>query len=262
MGYWTCHMNTTKPPLDDPYVRKACAHAWNTSVVTNSILAGGKPGRGPLPEVLRGGCSDIVDYPYDLEKAKELLNKSKYSAEELKKFELDMPGGVSERFTSIYLMFYSDLKKIGLNPKVITTTWPAASQRQQKPETAFSFSLMTGSAKIPHPLEFLTYYTKAYWGRAYPPGGMYYSTPKVEEALKTASTFSNVEEQNKYYCIAQRQIAEDCPAIWSHDDFRLVPRARYVKGYQYPVGCEYFQFRLDRYYMDTEDPLFKKNHGW
>ena len=83
MGYWSCHMNTAKPPLDDPYVRKACAHAWDTAVVTNSILAGGKPGRGPVPEILRGGCSNIADYPYDLKKAEELLNKSKYSAEEL-----------------------------------------------------------------------------------------------------------------------------------------------------------------------------------
>lgn len=262
LGYWTCHMNTSQPPLDDPYVRKAVSHAWNRDVITRKILAGGRPGAGPIPDQLRRGCTDLPVYEYDLEKAKALLKKSKYSAEELKKYPMTMASGVSERFTRIYLSHYSDLKKLGLNPVIETVTWPAACKRQQKPETAFAFSLQTGGAKVPHPTEYLNYYTKSYWGNAYPPGGMYYHNPKVEEALKKAADTADPEEQNKYYCIAQRQIAEDAPAIWSHNDFRLIPLARYVKGYKYPVGAEYFQFRFERYYMDTEDPLFRKNHGW
>jgi peptide/nickel transport system substrate-binding protein len=62
-GLWTCAMNNTKPPLDDPYVRKAMAHAWNTELITRTILSGGKPARGPLPDSLRGECTDIPYYP-------------------------------------------------------------------------------------------------------------------------------------------------------------------------------------------------------
>ena len=261
-GLWTCAMNNTKPPLDDPFVRKAVAHAWNTELITSTIISGGKPARGPLPDSLRGGCSDIPYYPYDLEKAKELLKKSKYSAEELKGFELEMAGGVSERFTSVLLSFYSDLKKIGLNPKITMMTWPDASRRQQKPETAFHFSLTAHKPIAPHPMQFLDYYTKQGWGKAYPLGGIYYSNPKVEEAINLASSAPTIEEQKKYYCLAQKQIAEDCPAIFSHVDHRLFPMWRYVKGYKYPVGCEYFHLRFNRFIMDTEDSMFKKNHGW
>jgi len=35
----------------------------------------------------------------------------------------------------------------------------------------------------------------------------------------------------------------------------------YGKGYEYPVGCEYFQFHFDRYHVGTEDPLFREYHG-
>ena len=258
---WYCAMNTRKPPLDDVYVRRAVAHAWNTETVTHTILAGGKPARGPLPEGLRGGCTDIPYYPYDLEKAKELLKKSKYSAEELKKFELELAGGISERYNNIMLLFNSDLKKIGLNPKIITTTWPDMCKRQQSADTAFHFAIMTHVAHVPHPNVLLNFYTKDGWGKATPPGGMYYENPKVTEALSTAANFSDRADQNKYYCVAQRLIAEDSPAIFSHTDFRLFPVWRYVKGYKHGVGAENYHLRFNRFTIDTEDPWYKKNHG-
>jgi peptide/nickel transport system substrate-binding protein len=255
-------MNTKRPPLDDPYVRKACAYAWNTEVITSKILAGGKPAKGPLPDRLRRGCEGIVTYPYDLEKAKEMLRKSKYSAEQLKNMEMELAGGISERYTNIMLLFNSDLKKIGLNPKIITTTWTDMCQRQQKPETAFHFAIITHVASVPHPSEYLNYYTKDGWGVPYPPGGMYYYNPKVTEAIEKGNNALDLEEQNKHYCEAQKLIAEDSPAIFSHTDVRLFPFWRYVKGYKFPVGAEFFHLRFNHFTMDTEDPLFKKNHGW
>jgi peptide/nickel transport system substrate-binding protein len=261
-GLWTCVMNNAKKPLDDPNVRKACAHAFDVEVVTNQILAGGKRAQGPLPESMSGGCRDIVSYPYDLEKAKELLKKSKYSAEELKTIEMELAGGITDRFNRIMLMFYSNLKKIGLNPKIVTTTWPDMCKREMKPETAFHFALITGFAILPHPIYFLNNYTKEGWGKASPWGGMYYSNPKVDDALKMAAESADLNIQKQHYCVSQKLIAEDSPAIFSHTNFVLLPMWRYVKGYKYPVGSEAFEFRFDRLTMDTEDPLFRKNHGW
>ncbi|OGP65215.1 MAG: hypothetical protein A2169_02985 [Deltaproteobacteria bacterium RBG_13_47_9] len=261
-GTWICVMNNKKKPLDDVHVRKAIAHAFNVELVTSQILAGGERARGPLPANMRGGCEDIPYYEYDLEKAKAMLKKSKYSPEELKKFEIELAGGISERFDKIMLMLNSDLKKIGFNPTITTTTWPVSCQRAQRPETAFHLALITSAAVLPHPLRILTYYTKDAWGISYPAGGMYYSNPKVEDAIKTANDSSSIEELRKYYCIAQKLIAEDSPSVFSHTDFRLLPMWRYIKGYKYPVGCEYFNLRFNRFTMDTEDPMFKKNHGW
>lgn len=262
-GMYLCTMNNKKPPLDDPYVRKAMAHAFNVELVMNEILEGGKRVHGPLPERMRGGCTDIVFYPYDLEKAKEMLKKSKYTAEELKKFEMEFaPVANYEAYTKMALMLASDLKKIGLTLKIVPSTWVSICQHAQKPETAFHFAMQTQSAKVPHPLQNLTYFTEELWGSAYPMGGMYYSNPKVTEAINMANNSPAVEEQRKYYCAAQRLIAEDSPIIFSHSPLRLFPFWRYVKGYEYPVGAAFFQLRFDRFTMDTEDPMFKKNHGW
>jgi peptide/nickel transport system substrate-binding protein len=263
MGTYHMVMNNKAKPLDDPYVRKACAYAFNYEVAMNQIFPGGEKARGFLPKVLRGGCEDIVTYDYDLEKAKAMLKKSKYSAEELKKFEMKL-GALSgnEMIQNVHLMLYSNLKKIGLNPKIVSVTWPQSAQRARKPETALHFFFFRQSGKVPHQLHFLNFFTKKFWGSAYPLGGMYYSNPKVEEAIEIANNSLDIVEQDRYYCIAQRQIAEDSPAIFSHTELRLVPFWRYVKGYKYPVGCEFWQWRFSWFTMDTEDPLFRKNHGW
>ena len=261
-GVWIGTMNNKKKPFDDPYVRKAVAHAYNGEMVAARVFGGGKPARGPLPETMRGGCTDIPSYAYDLEKARAMLKKSKYSAEELKGFEIELGEvGGNEQHSNTLLMLNSDLKKIGLNPKIVSSTWVNISQRARKPETGFHLAFQTQFAKLHHPLEFLNYYTEDGWGATYPLGAMYYSNPKVTEAIKTASNFSGVEEQRKYYCQAQRLIAEDSPIIFSHTAVRFFPFWRYVKGYTYPVGCEFYQLRFNRFTMDTEDPMFKKNHG-
>jgi hypothetical protein len=88
-------------------------------------------------------------------------------------------------------------KKLGLNPKIISTTWTDMCQRQQKPETAFHFAIITHVASVPHPSEFLNYYTKEGWGVPYPPGGMYYYNPKVTEAIEKGNNSLDLEEQNK-----------------------------------------------------------------
>ena len=260
---WLLIMNNKKKPLDDIYVRKAVAHSHDRHTITTQILAGGKPAKGPVPKELRPGCEDIVTYEYDLEKAKEMLKKSKYSPEELKKFEMGIAAAAgSERFKKIALLVSSNLKKIGLNAQVKAIRYADICQHQAKPETAYHFVIFYHPAMVPHPYTYLIFYTPEGWGTAWPPGGIYYNNPKVTELISKGNNASDIEEQRRYYCEAQKLIAMDSPVSWSHQTLRLMPKWRYVKGWQYPVGAMFYELRHDRYTMDTEDPAFKKNHGW
>jgi peptide/nickel transport system substrate-binding protein len=90
-------------------------------------------------------------------------------------------------------------------------------------------------------------------------GGIYYSNPKVTEAVQKGNSATDFGEQKKFYCEAQKLIAEDAPVAFLHDDLRLTPFWKYVKGYKYPVGAMFFEHRFERFYMDTNDPLFLKN---
>jgi len=261
-GGYIVIMNNKKPPLDDPYVRKAMNYAFNKEVGYTQILAGGRPVLGPLPEVLRE-CKDVPYYAYDLEKAKALLKQSKYPADKLKEFKMEFAAvATSERFKQIGLLFASNMKDIGLNVQMRAVRWDDICQAAQKPETAFHFSLNAQTAKIPHPMSFLYFYTPDGHGVGYPMGGIYYSNPKVNELINKANQMGEGEEQSKLYCQAQKMITEDAPVAFGFESVFQYPYWKYVKGFKYPTGAQYFEHRFDRYTVDTSDPNFRKNQGW
>jgi ABC-type transport system substrate-binding protein len=71
-GPRTFILNTEHPPLDDPRVRRALAHAWNQALYLNKesrglLLPASEPFGGTLP------CGDCGYRDYDPEKARRLL---------------------------------------------------------------------------------------------------------------------------------------------------------------------------------------------
>ncbi|MGR7996633.1 ABC transporter substrate-binding protein [Xanthobacter sp. ZOL 2024] len=256
---WFVVMNNAKPPLDDPHVRRAVAYAYDANTVTKFILGGGEELRGPVPPQLLGKCEGITRYDFSLEKAKQELAQSKYTPEQLKAFEMDIAAVAgSERFKNIALLLSTNLKKIGLNAQVKAVRWSDITAAQTKPETAFNFVVYYDTAKVPHPNQFLTYYTKKGWGASYPPGGIYYDNPKVTALIQQANDANDPAESQKLVCEAVKLIAEDSPSVFSHVDVRQFPHWRYVKGFKADAGAMFFDLRFDRFSLDAADPLLKQ----
>ncbi|MBW1697609.1 MAG: ABC transporter substrate-binding protein [Deltaproteobacteria bacterium] len=259
---WFLILNNKKPPLDCKYVRKAMAYAFDYDVVINDILVGGKRSQGPVPIGIPGHNDKLLTYTRDLEKAKQLLAKSKYSKQELAKFEMELAAVAgSERFHNIGLLAAANFSEIGLKVKVRDLRWADICQHQAKSETAFHIVIFYQSGTVPHPQPFLLFYTPEGWGTAYPPGGIYYENPKVTEYIEKAKAAASLEEQYKYYKMAQELIVEDSPCLFLHNTLLAQPIWRYVKGYKMPAGAFYYQLRFDTYWMDVSDKYYKQNHG-
>jgi len=257
---WYLILNNKKPPLDDVYVRKAMAYAFDYETVIKEILVGGVRSQGPVPNNVAGHNDDLMVYRRDVEKAKELIKESKYSKEELSKFELEIASVAgSTRFKNICLLAAVNFKEIGLNVKVREVRWADICQHQVKPETAFPIVLFYEETEIPHPQMFLVYFTREMWKTAYPPGGIYYENPEVTELIEKAKTSPSIEEQFKYYRKAQELIVEDSPCLFMHNGLRPQPIWRYIKGYTAPAGASYYELRFDKFSVDTLDEFYKRN---
>lgn len=257
---WFIIINNQKPPLDDVNVRKAVAYAFDYDTVIKDILAGGVRAKGPVPNHLPGHNDDLLVYTRDLNKAKELIGKSKYSKEELAKFELDLAAVAgSERFQSIGLLAATCFKEIGLNVQVKPVRWADICQNQVKPETAFPFVIFYEESEIPHPQMFLVFFTKEMWGTAYPPGGLYYENPRVTELIKEAKRTPSPEKQADLYKKAQALIVDDSPCLFMHNGVREQALWEYIKGYTAPAGSCYYELRFDKFTVDTTDDLYKRN---
>lgn len=71
-------LNTARPPTDDLRVRQALLHATDPQAIVDTVFMGySPPAYGPLNRVTWGYDSGVEGlYPYDLERAKQLLDES------------------------------------------------------------------------------------------------------------------------------------------------------------------------------------------
>ncbi|MFO7856811.1 MAG: ABC transporter substrate-binding protein [Paracoccaceae bacterium] len=83
------HMNFASPPFDDPLIRKAVAHSIpNEAIVRAGYFGQATPWKGHVPSSYPGYHEAETQYPYDPERAKELLAEAGYpDGEGLERFE-------------------------------------------------------------------------------------------------------------------------------------------------------------------------------
>ena len=73
-------LNTTLTPLDDARVRQALLHATDRTALVNAVFGATSPAaQGPLSAVTRGAAAGLTTYPFDVEKAKGLLQEAGWS---------------------------------------------------------------------------------------------------------------------------------------------------------------------------------------
>src|SRR5690606_30261062 len=96
---WYLIMNNANAPLDDVNVRRAVASAHDEGTLIRNITGAGGPMGAPVPDAMLPNCAPIAGYDFSLDKAREYLAASKYSADELKSRPLKVAAVAgSERF--------------------------------------------------------------------------------------------------------------------------------------------------------------------
>ena len=71
--------NTEKAPFDNAKVRQALNYAVDKKAIIEAVYQGaGTAAKNPLPPTIWSYNDEIQDYPYDPEKAKQLLAEAGY----------------------------------------------------------------------------------------------------------------------------------------------------------------------------------------
>ena len=116
-------INNKEAPTDDVYVREAMSYALNYTAVVDNIFQGSKPSAGPVPTSLPGHDPNIPVSTQNLNLAKELIAKSKYSSN-LANYPITyywVSAVPAEQ--KLALEFASDMATIGLTVKVVEEPW-------------------------------------------------------------------------------------------------------------------------------------------
>ncbi|MBE3596567.1 MAG: ABC transporter substrate-binding protein [Hydrogenibacillus sp.] len=117
-------INTKKKPFDDPRVRQAVAYAIDKQGLINAFYSGqAEPAKNPMPPTIAGYNDAVQDYPFDLEKAKALLQEAGYDGQEVLFYAMPVYRPYMPNGPKVAEAIQDNLNKIGLKSKIVSPEW-------------------------------------------------------------------------------------------------------------------------------------------
>jgi peptide/nickel transport system substrate-binding protein len=228
-------INPTHPPLADPRVRRALAHAVNLKALREAFFEGLKnPPNWVLTTNFQESARDVGEWPHDPEKAKALLREAGY------------PNGFKVTFTTLALQPYDkiavvladDLRKVGLDVTVQVLERAAYIAARGAGTPHFVLTGVTGPPDPDQPLWNLLH------SSSFPPGMNTARYKAIDGILEAAQVELDRSKQLALYRKAQEQIREDVPVIPLYNDVVFAAAREWVKNFQPDPQFTMFLYRV------------------
>jgi peptide/nickel transport system substrate-binding protein len=224
-------MNLKKDPLAKPEVRHAIAHALDLPALIEYRMARmARPATGILAPVHWAYEPEVVTYPYDPRKARELLNQAGYPDPD--------GGGPAPRFVLTYKtstkrdriglarLIARYLKEVGIEVKILPFEWGT-----------FFHDINAGNFQL-YALTWVgvtepdIYYYVFHSSQTPPAGGNRggYKNEAIDRLSEEGRQVFDREKRKEIYSLVQRELAQDLPIIplWYEDNVAIFSNR--VKG--------------------------------
>ncbi len=232
-------MNTSRPPLDDVYFRKAVSYAFDYVTAIESIFDGAVLARGPIPSALPGYDPSTPAYPYDIGAARAMLAKSKYRPDEFELKYTYLEAGVHE---PIGRLLQVNLAQLGIKVKLTPQRRQLVAPIATGTDLAAHFFPTYYSAQAPTPdrYTFGLYHPASHgdWQAA-----SFYSNEAVTELIEQARSTPDGRQRNALYAQASKLIVDDAAALWIANPLHRVALSKRVKNYRH-IGLTGFDLRV------------------
>jgi len=207
-------LNNDAPELADPRVRQALNYAVDKEAIVQGILFGAADVMdAPMADSLFG-YEEIGAYPYDPERARELLAEAGVEPGELTLDFIAPTGRYVQDFAAAQAIA-NFLREVGIDTGVRTMDWPSYVGTIVRPPDeqdvemhllGWAPSFMDASQQMQ---QFLT--------SQHPPNGLatsFYDNPDVDRLVDAANQETDEERRAELYAEASRLVWEDAPWIF------------------------------------------------
>ena len=207
LGWGSVHvgMNTENPKLQDPRVRAAVAHAIDKDLIIEEFLQGlAEPAVSPLPPTVRFSADLSDPYPYDPERARELLQEA--GAEGLT-LRLDIFQNPDLESVAQILQFM--LSEAGIELEIRTQEYAAYAEAVQEPDTelyATTWGTVTLDADY-------TLYAFFHPSQIPENNTSRYNSARVTERLEQGRATPDDAVRADIYREVQETVVEDAPMV-------------------------------------------------
>ena len=230
---WFLILNAKEGPFSDKLVRQAANYAIDKKALTENVLQGTADiAAGPTPPAFAWAYDESLDpYPYDPEKAKELLKEAGYSGEALTFYVTEGGSGMLDP-VAMGTAIQADLQKVGMKVNIETYEWNTFLDKVNPGlEGKADMAEMAWMTNDPDTLPYLALRTDAWPDK----GGFnsgYYSNPKVDELLEKARTSTDQNERAKLYREMQQIVHDDAPWAFIANWKQNAVASAAVKGFK------------------------------
>ena len=222
--------NATQPPFDDPKFRQALNHAVDKNLIASEVLSDlVKPAFGILPPGFPGYNPDLTGLQHDPERAKQLLEESKYSDPNARpRIVITVPGTGGTIGLDLEVVIEMWSQTLGIEVEIQQVEW--ATYLQDLDQHKFqAYAGLGWQADYPDPQDFLDilFHTESALNHGQ------YSNPELDAILEEARTEPDVNRRVALYHKAEEMIVEDAAwlPLW-YDGERHVLIKDHVKGYR------------------------------
>jgi dipeptide transport system substrate-binding protein len=239
VAFWA--FNATKPPFDKKEVRQALSMAIDRDAIIKDVYLGaGERAKTLIPRTMWSYDDNIVDYPYDPEKAKAMLAAAGVATPlDIDLWYQPVSRPYNPNGKRIGEMMQADLAKIGVNAKLVTFEWGEYRKRLQNGEHMTGQFGWTGDNGDPDNFFYLrscpdekpASINVAKWCNA-----------EFDQLLDKARTIPNQAERAKLYSRMQEIEHDEAPELLvAHSTVYEAMRSN-VTGYkQSPLGTHAFE---------------------
>ena len=230
---WFLILNTKEGPFKDKRVRQAINYAINKKALVENVLQGTADiAAGPTPPAFAWAYDkSLQPYPYDVEKAKKLIDEAGAAGKEVTFYVTEGGSGMLDPIP-MGAAIQADLAKVGLKVKIETYEWNTFLGKVNPGlEGKADMAEMAWMTNDPDTLPYLALRTDAWPDK----GGFnsgYYSNPKVDELLEKARTSTDQNERAKLYREMQQIVHDDAPWVFIANWKQNAVTSAAVKGFK------------------------------
>jgi peptide/nickel transport system substrate-binding protein len=237
MRVFILRMNNMKAPFDNRDARLCFAHAFNYQGFNEIILKGlVVRNGGPNPNNLWGNPPDLQGYNFNLDQAKQYCDRARAAGAPIgREIEIHVQSEL-EQTVQAAQMFQADLRKIGINLRIVTNTWAGITAATTQAQTTPDMWVHWVSTYFVDPENWIgQMYDSQFHGTW--KASAWYKNDQVDDLLRRARSSLDQAERDRLYQQATRLVVADSPDIWVYNTLNLRGLSRRVQGYNFsPVG--------------------------
>ena len=212
----TFGFNLRRKPFDDVKVRRALSYAVDKALIMKAVgYNHSLAANGPLHPTSTFFDKSIQAYPYDPQKAKQLLDEAGYPVKaDGFRFSMELTSRSGHfLYTKTNEILADNFKAIGINAKIkVYESAAYVSAMYEKWDFDIAGALPI-SGFDPHNLA--GYYSCSNIKPVSQANFMGYCNPQVEQWFKDAAGEQDVAKRTQIYSQIQKQLVDEAPAIWT-----------------------------------------------